>query len=170
MNSSGESHIRLIWDASSQVEFNDRRSETQLDLPLYDAFHILLWDIGKVDRDSFLSVLQDFRPEWVVDVRIAPRFDRLAGGRHFAFNALENLGIRYVDLFGVLGLKTYQDVDINPSCWSRELANKVAQTHCSGPYLFLFDNRQLLDAAGVPILESFKKVISDSVSLSWREN
>ena len=166
-------HIRLV---ASQKQSDAPRKKSvlkaqQLSFPYPERAAILLVDADKIDRAAFLDLVKHVTPGWIIDVRAVPRLDTLAGSRANAFELFRQSNAEYVDLFGRLGIKSYDEADANPVFWSTAVTNILEQSPQRGPYLFLFDNVALILASG-RILENALKPIAGkepkiSVITSW---
>ncbi len=55
-----------------------------------------------VEEREFVSLLQNARPSFVIDLRIVPRFDVGRLNRDRAFDLFESMNTRYIDLTGIL--------------------------------------------------------------------
>ncbi|MDE0349800.1 MAG: hypothetical protein OXM56_08845 [Gammaproteobacteria bacterium] len=140
------SHLRLLDGKGSAAQPNSpvELDPRQMSLPYADrlAFHLVLVDA--LDRDAFREIMEVLLPSWIVDVRAVPRFDVIESSRQALFAFIGERKIRYVDLFGMLGIRSYRSEEADPAIWSAKLAELLASADERGPYLLLFDNRRLL--------------------------
>ncbi len=111
----------------------------------------VLWfvDVSALEQESLVQILQSTPPKWVIDVRAAPRFDLGRVSRMEVFRTFQQFGIRYVDLLGALAISDYRSAQLNPALLAMPI-NAVLRSDSitsSGPIMFLFDNRDLMDFA-----------------------
>jgi hypothetical protein len=157
------SHLRLVLtraegncDNAAKI---GRRTEKQLAFPYPETSTVFLVYVESMGRDEFARILGDFVPRWVIDVRAVPRLDIIAASRVSAFNLFEKAEATYVDLFGRLGIKSYRSAESNPAFWSSAVFNLLKNSDRKGPYLFLFDNEQLMKTADDVLPEAMLPVV-----------
>jgi hypothetical protein len=121
--------------------------DKQLSFPYPETSTVFLVYIDSIGKEEFARILGDYAPRWIIDVRAVPRLDTIAASRLSAFTLFERAKASYVDLFGRLGIKSYRSVESNPAFWGNAVFDLLKDTEKKGPYLFLFDNEQLLRAA-----------------------
>jgi hypothetical protein len=68
----------------------------------------------------------------------------------------------YVDVFGLLGVKSYQTADSNPTVWGNTVTQLLKESGHKGPYLFLFDDESLFLAANDLLPDVIKPAIGKS--------
>lgn len=140
------SHLRLVVRgprAGSPESPESENSPQQLSLWYPDPSAIFLVCVTWMGREEFVAVLERCLPQWVIDVRVVPRFDRIAASRSEAFRLFERLGVTYVDLFGRLGIRSYASTESNPTKWGDAVADLLRNSSRRGPYVFLLDDEKL---------------------------
>lgn len=113
-------------------------------MPYPETNAIYLLNADFVGYSEFLKVLEEYAPKWVIDVRVVPRLDTLAHSRSRAFELFHEQRANYIDLFGRLHVRSYRHADSNPAFWGKEVLTLLKAAKPAGPYLFLFDNQQLI--------------------------
>jgi hypothetical protein len=146
------SHLRLIVTrpegSEDRAKANRRKPKAkQLAFPYPEASTVFLVYVESIDREEFAKIVGDCTPRWVIDVRAVPRLDTIAASRISAFNLFEHAKATYIDLFGRLGIKTYRAAESNPAFWSSTVVDLLKNSDRKGPYLFLFDNEQMMKTA-----------------------
>ena len=143
-------HLQLVPPVDS-VEDKSHANETeaeQLTLSFSDQYSLFLFDVSKSSQPDFLKLVADVQPRYIFDARPVPRLDVLAGSRTQAFQLFSKFNCSYVDLFGRLNIGSTVSASANPALWVHEVPLIVARGHQSlGPYIFIFDDSILLDAA-----------------------
>jgi hypothetical protein len=170
------SHLRLVSTrdaasgpdkASSDARGGVRRHAEQLALPYLDPFTIVFANVQSIDQATFANIMASLRPKWIIDARVTPRMDILAGTRSNAFKIFGSYGVEYVDLFGQLGLGTYRSADVNPNLWIDTVGEMIATSRKPmGPYLALFDNDNLMSASKIPFVTTLNKSLGQETSLA----
>lgn len=140
-------HLRLIVD--NQTDESDKHDDVsegsrQLMLPFPDSRSFFFVYIGAMDTDGFRAIIDFCMASWVIDVRAVPRFDIIATSRRSAFELFQRADARYVDLFGRLGIHSYDADESNPSRWGVAVLNLLKDAKRLGPYVFLFDDEKLM--------------------------
>ena len=94
---------------------------------------------------SFVRFAKVFRPECVLDLRIAPRLDFIGGSRAHAFRLFRELDIEYVDVLGRLGIASKDDFSSIDEGKSTGLARWI-ESQFSGerPLVCVFDDSEVL--------------------------
>lgn len=145
------SHLRLVVTMSDEPRVAKPRTKNdlpeQLALPYPEETAVFLVFVETMDRDKFARIVGDYTPRWVIDVRTVPRLDTIAGSRPSAFHLFRKSKAAYVDLFGKLGIRSYRSADSNPAVWGIAVSDILRGSDRKGPYLFLFDDESLLQAA-----------------------
>jgi hypothetical protein len=156
------SHLRLIESGerghSTAKKASIRRHE-QLSFPYPETSTVFLVHLASIGKCEFEQILVAYMPRWIIDVRAVPRLDTIAASRLSAFTLFEKSKASYVDLFGRLGIKSYRVAESNPAFWSGAVAELLKNYDPKGPYLFLFDDEQLLRVAGDVLPEVIKSVV-----------
>ncbi len=154
------SHLRLIYDQEKivgpanvcleppeQLSLGlDAPEQSSIAHPERLAFILAL--VTTMNWRDFVDLISGNMTSWVIDVRVAPRFDTLAWSRETAFRIFQEQNAIYVDLFGRLKVKSYRSAALNPVIWGRELCTMLVDSEREGPYMLLFDDRALMVSAG----------------------
>jgi len=137
-----------------------RRRSIQLGLPYERAHTVVFVDAMRASSEQFYELLGLLKPQWIIDARSMPRFDILLGSRQYAFSTFAELSATYVDLFGELQISTTRVADVNPRLWSGKLSERIKRAQSSdGPYLFIFDDSSLMDAAKWEVPQMMKTIL-----------
>ena len=149
-------HLRLIITEKSHSTAPEllHHGHQQLSLPYPETSSVLLVLLEAIGKNEFSQILEEFAPNWIIDVRAVPRLDKIAVSRLSAFTLFEKFHTSYVDLFGRLGIKSYRAAESNPAFWSGAVIELLKNSNQKGPYFFLFDNEELLSAT-CKVLPSF---------------
>lgn len=162
MNNREVPHLRLIvtrTDGTGKTARSSMPRGHQLAFPYPKTSTVVFLHVATIRRDEFTKILGDYMPRWIIDVRAVPRLDTIADSRRSAFTLFERARASYVDLFGRLGIKSYGAVESNPAFWSSAVSDLLLQSDRTGPYLFLFDNEQLLSSADRILPAVIKRVV-----------
>lgn len=140
----------------------------QLTLPSFDdSYKVILININRKDIHWFLGLLQSITPNLIIDVRSVARLDVLCGSRANAFKVFKSRKVEYVDLFGLLGITTYQADDAQPDHWCNRISEVVPNiSTIPGPVLVVFDNQDLLESSASIISSEFRKLFKHEILLS----
>lgn len=143
-------HLRLIFDQEKGEKPTNvcLESPEQISLPYPDRVAVIFALVTTMSWREFVELVIQNTPSWVIDVRVAPRFDTLACSREAAFRLFQEQNATYVDLFGRLGVKSYRSAESNPAVWGNRLCNLLVESKREGPYVLLFDNQTLMVSAG----------------------
>lgn len=149
MSSGNEAHIRLIFTANTPLANSSQPAERnrQLAFPYPESGTIFFTDIGGMGRQEFAKILTETGVRWIFDVRVVPRLDGIAPSRAAAFHMFQKAKATYVDLFGLLDIKSYRTAMANPALWGVSVGELLRESERKGPYLFLFDDLPLMQAA-----------------------
>ncbi|WP_119422952.1 hypothetical protein [Desertibaculum subflavum] len=126
--------------------------------------------VDSMRKDEFEKIVRELTPRWIIDVRAVPRLDTIASSRSAAFALFERCRAHYVDLFGRLGIKSYRAAESNPAFWGRAVFELLNGSERKGPYLFLFDNRPLLQIADKMLLEAIKPAVGKAAHIARLEH
>jgi len=144
-------HLRLVVTNSERRAGNQMPASSvddqQLSFPYPEITAVIFVYLKDIGREEFADILGALRPRWVIDVRTVPRLDLIAASRPAAFALFEKAKATYVDLFGRLGIRTYRTAESNPAFWGRAVFDLLSNSERMGPYLFLFDDEQLMESA-----------------------
>ena len=113
---------------------------------------------------DFGHLITNNMTSWVIDVRVAPRFDTLAWSRETAFRIFQEQNAVYIDLFGRLKVKSYRSAASNPVIWGKELCNLLVDSKREGPYMLLFDDHTLMIGAGNVLPPMAREALGDMVN------
>lgn len=145
-------HLRLVHTSSASLAEKKGRGfrvPIQLTLPLPDAAVVLFVHEDALSKpNAFHRFLESVRPHWIFDARVTPRWDILSGTRLQAFRMFSELGTEYIDLFGRIGVSSYQSAEANPALWCHSVFDIISGARSTeGPFVFVFDNNDLLNVA-----------------------
>ncbi|MBF0132163.1 MAG: hypothetical protein HQL75_06200 [Magnetococcales bacterium] len=139
----------------------------QYALSLDDPYTVILININRKDVHWFLDLLQSITPKLIIDARSVARLDVLCGTRANAFKVFKSRSVEYVDLFGQLGITTYQSDDAQPDHWCNKIGEVVPNiSTIFGPVLVVFDKQDLLESSVEMIASEFRKLFKHEISLS----
>lgn len=171
-----KNHLRLI---SNQTDLKKSVSTfadlEQLPLPFEESTDFVLVKESDISRNGEFSLLLDtIKPNWLFDIRITPRFDFLVN-RASAFRRFSDMNLEYVDIFGSIGVNSYDTKESTPEIWGDIITSKLAMESVSiKPCIFLFDNEMILKRServfpnllrSNPKLSKFKVQLFDRDSL-----
>lgn len=120
-------------------------SEWQSTLFAQDNPALLIFvDFVDISESDFLTILTSAKPKFMIDLRLAPRFDIGAINRKLVFSLFQQLGTNYFDLSGRLGVRSLNDARLNPSLLAEAIQDAVfpKKTLIQGPIVFLVDKNQ----------------------------
>lgn len=143
-------HLRLVVRSAESARALPKPvhpRDQQLAFPYPEDSTVVFLHVASVGRDEFTRIIGDYAPGWIIDVRVVPRLDNVATSRRSAFMLFDRSRASYIDLFGRLGIKSYRAVESNPVFWASSVIELLKHSKRRGPYLFLFDNEQLIASA-----------------------
>ena len=152
-------HLRLISSTEnlSREDGPSNSEPRQLELSLPDDKSVIMIDAQAISQHAFHAFLQEIAPKLLFDARVVPRLDLLAGSRQQAFQWFSEHGCCYVDLFGRLDVASRHSVSINPAIWTDACIELLeSKGSRGGPYVFIFDDREILDAAEEVVTRAFR--------------
>jgi hypothetical protein len=105
---------------------------------------ILFVHFEAVSESDFLAAIVNARPKYVLDLRVAPRFDIGTLNRRLVFSVFQQVGAQYYDVAGKLGVKSPRYANLNPSLLVDELRSIVfrGKQRVEGPIAFLVGDQQ----------------------------
>lgn len=139
-------HLRLV----GPVVAHEVQTPAQPSLfPLPERNALFFVYVARASASEFMDLIDQAQPSWVIDVRVAPRFDFGRLTRRTVFAAFASRRCAYIDLGARLQIETRQDARWNPVFVAEELSMSFKKEGKSffGPLLFLFDDEKLLYAA-----------------------
>ena len=161
-------HLRLVVrqprSGSAGSSEGEPRPE-QLSFWYPDSSVVFLLCVAWMGREEFGAGLRRCVPQWVIDIRTVPRFDRIAASRNEAFALFEGLGATYVDLFGRLGITSYDSMESNPNNWGRAVVDLLENSDRLGPYVFLLDNEKLTARTRLVLPRVMGEVVGDGLRI-----
>ncbi len=156
-------HLRLVVTTSGRplavTPIPKNPPSDQMALPYPEETAVFFVFVNAINQDEFTKMVGDFTPRWIIDVRVVPRLDTIAGSRPLAFDLFRKSKASYVDLFGKLGIRSYRSVESNPAFWGNAVSELLRGSERKGPYLFLFDDQPLLEAADRHLPNLIKPII-----------
>lgn len=159
-------HLRVVEPPVDEQPVDEQPGDRgQLMLPLLeDTAVIVLAHITNVSEQAFLWLLQEAKPDTIVDLRTIPRFDFGRLNRKAAFRLFEEMAARYVDFAHDLGISDHHDAGLNPTFFAEPLDRLVSRAPRAQRVLLLLDDAGLLDSA----LEVLPTRLSAPPAGRWR--
>ncbi len=141
-------HLQLIAN-TQEVEcrgFDKPNLNEQLTLGLFESPELLLVRESDIlENGAFSKLIVSVKPRWLFDIRITPRLDFFAPNRSLAFKHFVEMNLGYIDVFGALGADSYCTEESRPESWGHFVAAVLSESTIKcGPYLFIFDNDEVL--------------------------
>lgn len=136
-------HLRLI-----EREPRPASSEQQGQLAFSfaaDPFVLVLVDLTNASEAEFLRVLEQARPDAVIELRKVPRFDFGRLNRKLVFRMFDEMKARYHDLIYSLRVTSAHDAGLNPAFVARPLAQILQADPRPQRALVLLDDPKTLD-------------------------
>lgn len=164
------SHLKLVKLEDKEPATGLTCSRTDLiqaDLfPMAKPGLLIFSDASELSADRFLTLLNEARPTFVLDVRPTPRFDMGRLNRRQVFEIFRENHIHYVDVAGLVGVSSSRDANLNPAFL---IGTINASLQCrgtstvEGPILILCDNEEFLHSA----MEVFPKLLLKNEKQQW---
>jgi hypothetical protein len=161
--------LRLVYDSRDVPEFGRKveADPAQLSFPFPEPDIVVVLDVAHFHYVTFKRALDKIKPRWIFDIRAAPRLDRLAGTRSHAFRYFDHLGIRYIDVFGLVGISNYKKAIYNPNFWTPVIEDFLSDAGGQGgPYCALLDDDSMINSVSKHLASSVSHATGKSVSLS----
>jgi TIR domain len=123
---------------------------------------ILFVHFEAVSESDFLAAILNSKPKYIVDLRVAPRFDLGTLNRRLVFSVFQQVGAQYYDVAGKLGVRSPRDPKLNPSHLLEELRTIVfrGKQLVDGPIAFIVGDQQA-DEGYEALLASKMDVLSE---------
>lgn len=181
-HSFSKKHLRLVDPAIAPPNHtktsHDNSGAKQLSLfEVGEPNLIFSMEQSILRANEFNALVGKYNPKVFFDLRIAPRLDFVAPSRVVAFKIFSELKLSYVDVFGALGVNSYNAMQASPEMWSELVGESLLSLRSRNmTSMFVFDDIDILNRANF-ILPSFlkrtfvdddfivKKVDSSEVSL-----
>jgi hypothetical protein len=98
----------------------------------------------KVNESDFLATILNAKPKFILDLRVAPRFDIGSLNRKLTFSVFAQVGARYFDVAGNLGIRSPRDARLNPEIVVGEIRRSILQgaQQVDGPIVILLGQQQ----------------------------
>lgn len=146
-------HLRLVDQPPEQVNTESSPALGGWQQGALLAYHqealLILVDFDAVTEADFLQLVLNARPQFVIDLRVAPRFDVGLLNRRNVFALFEQISAKYIDLPGRLGVQKGRDARLNPALLAKEVGRDILGPGASGgPLVFLGDSAQLTPEYG----------------------
>ncbi len=142
------SYLRLLVDEGSSKNTTSLRSQPDLfSTPSVCTLGFIL--TTGASGSSFVNALRHLRPRSVVDLRPVPLFDFPGFSRRELFTLSSDLRFRYLDLLGILQIKTSRQADTNPAIIASQIVTFSGNDDgfMTGPIAFLVDEPEYLRVA-----------------------
>lgn len=162
-------HLRLVKPEVERDRSGAALSSTQeiqADLfPIAKPWLMIFTDVSEVSADSFVMLINEARPTFILDVRPAPRFDIGRLNRSRVFEIFEQNHIQYIDVAGLAGVTSRWDANLNPSFLVETINAKLYQGSgaVEGPIVVLCNDKDCLSSA----MAVFPKQIRSSERHKW---
>jgi hypothetical protein len=138
MSARDRPHLRLI-----EREPRPASSEPQGQLAF--SFVLVLVDLTNASEAEFLRILEQARPDAVIELRKVPRFDFGRLNRKLVFRMFDEMKARYHDLIYSLRVTSAHDAGLNPAFVARPLAEILQAEPRPQRALVLLDDPKTLD-------------------------
>jgi hypothetical protein len=136
-------HLRLI---PSELRPDQPEPQGQLSLPFAsDCSVLVLVDLTNASENEFLRVLEQVRPDAVIELRAVPRFDFGRLNRKAVFRKFDEMHARYHDLIYSLRATAPHDAGLNPAFVASPLAEILKAHPRPQRALVLLDDPKMLD-------------------------
>lgn len=120
--------------------------------PEFSPNVVLAVDLEHLDKENFINIMDSLRPNFIVDLRVSPRFDYANFNRRVAFDFFESIGSTYFDFTGDNSVRDERDARLNPAFVSDYVRKKVCKYKpISGPMAFFIGGREA-ESEYVPLL------------------
>ncbi len=162
-------HLRLVKPEVERARLETAvlpTQEIQTDLfPLAKPWLMIFTDVSEISADSFVMLINEARPTFILDVRTAPRFDIGRLNRSRVFEIFEQNHIQYIDVAGLAGVTSRWDANLNPSFLVETINTKLYQGSeaVDGPIVILCDDKDCLSSA----MAVFPKQIGSGERNKW---
>lgn len=154
-------------DGGNKSTQNSGLKSQQFAFDFDDPYTVILININRKSIHWFLDFLQSITPKFIIDARSVARLDVLCGTRANAFKVFKSRSVEYVNLFGRLGITTYQADDAQPDHWCNRIGEVVPNiSTIFGPVIVVFDKQGLLESSVEIIASEFRKLFKHEISLS----
>lgn len=98
----------LNFHSSLPARSNEKFDEDSR-APTKQHFLVLVQESEIAYAGQFFRFLSSFRPQVILDLRLAPRLDFVGGSRMHTFRAFHQFSVQYIDVFGRLGVLSRDD-------------------------------------------------------------
>ncbi|WNZ64013.1 hypothetical protein QEG98_10140 [Myxococcus sp. MxC21-1] len=122
--------------------------------PEFESRMLGFVDMSDVAAESFVAVLNEFRPQWIMDLRVVPFFDLGGTSRRGFFQLFQQLGIQYRDVSGRLGVTSRRDVKLNAEVAAQlmsEMMTREPERGLSGPVFVLLEEFRSVSVAAMTL-------------------
>ncbi|MFP2897800.1 hypothetical protein [Corallococcus sp. 4LFB] len=141
------SHLKLVVLAEGSKKQEQAKSprSAPAQLPLLyipDPRLLGLVDMAGMVADPFVALLQQVRPQWIMDLRAVPLFDLGGTNRRWFFDLFEQLGTKYRDVSGRLGITSTNDASLASGHAAHAISSLLRSeggVSAPGPLLVLLD-------------------------------
>lgn len=97
-----------------------------------------------VSESDFLTTILNTKPKFILDLRVAPRFDIGSLNRKLVLSIFQQVGARYFDVTGNLGIRSPRDARLNPEIIVGEIKKRILidPQQIAGPLVILLGQNQ----------------------------
>ena len=164
----GSSRLRVVHSSGCKAGTEVAKGEGQQLVFLYPPHEtsVILVDVKEFDRERFVDLVSMCRSAWIVDIRAVPRFDDIATSRQAAFSLFMKHDATYFDLFGRLGISSYQSSEANPVLWSRQIVELFSEAKRAGPFVLLFDNERVMKSTISCLREGIRRTVNSDAKFT----
>ena len=153
------SYLRLVHNRRAESSKTPIRSEGhQLAFFYPHRSSVFFVNLPLLEREEFVELITNCRQAWIIDLRAVPRFEAVASSREAAFRLFMRYEVKYLDLFGRLGIFSYHATDSSPVLWSRQVIELFLDSKREGPCLLLFDNEKMMMDTSCILRRSIRRV------------
>jgi len=152
-NLTNVSYLKLVPNHSMESKLGEEESDSGTEqctlFPMADSSQMIFLNTGDLGGEEFLHILKSVSPRFLIDLRIAPRFDYGKINRKQAFKVFAELQMKYFDVAGLMGISSKRDAQMNPGLLVDFLNTKLMVTArlINGPIVFLFDEKESMSLA-----------------------
>lgn len=159
----------LRFSSSYPVKAVERAKENSE--PLNDRHFLVLMNESDVSKTGeFLRFLDSYRPKLILDLRISPRLDFVAGSRVRTFRAFGEFSVQYIDVLGRLGVYSREDFLSLKNNSSGMLDSLVhSDENDDRPMVCLFDDTEVFKRCRKIFKDDIQTYVQErsSPSVSW---
>lgn len=160
-------HLTLISGGAENFSKGTREKKDHVSeqLSLFDDYtNSIVFSLEKniLRGQEFIKVVDKYNPKVFFDLRIAPRLDFVASSRVNAFKVFRDLDISYFDIFGSVGVNSYDVIHAAPEFWGGVIVECLLSVRSKNlNCIFLFDNADILNRSQFVVPSILKNAFVD---------